>query len=105
MEGLSEVKNKETSAYVGEYHHPLPDGPHAAYNHDSTNDADTLVLGHSAGELFADHYVHVVLRGEVITVIRSFSLLLLVIVIPSHKYCIYTNIHFFKYRNGHDKIF
>lgn len=43
---------------------PLPQSPHAAYNHDSTNDANTLVLGHSAGELFADHYVHVILRGE-----------------------------------------
>ena len=43
---------------------PLPDGPHAAYNHDSTDDADALVFGHSAGELFADHYVHVILRGE-----------------------------------------
>ncbi len=43
---------------------PSPESPHAAYNHDSPNDADTLVLGHSAGELFADHNVYVILKGE-----------------------------------------
>lgn len=41
----------------------LPESPHAAYNHHSTNDANALVLGHSAGELFADHYVHIILFG------------------------------------------
>lgn len=41
----------------------LPEGPHAAYNHNGTNDANALVFGHSAGELFADDYVHVILWG------------------------------------------
>lgn len=54
--------NKENTA-IGSELQPLPGGPHAAYDHDRTNDADALVLGHSAGELFADHYVHVILRG------------------------------------------
>lgn len=39
----------------------LPEGSHAAYNHDGANDANTLVLGHSAGELFADNNVHIIL--------------------------------------------
>lgn len=42
---------------------PVPERSHAAYNHDGTDDADAFVLWHSAGELFADHNVHVVL-GE-----------------------------------------
>lgn len=42
----------------------LPAGPHAAHHHDGTDDANALVLGHGAGELLTDHYVHVILRTE-----------------------------------------
>lgn len=42
---------------------PLPEGPHAAHNHNSADNTDTLVLWDGAGELFADHYVHVILKG------------------------------------------
>lgn len=55
--------NKKNTACTCELQ-PLPQGPHAAYNHDCTDDADTLVLWHGAGELFADHYVYVILRGQ-----------------------------------------
>lgn len=43
---------------------PIPAGPHAAYNHNSTNDANTFVFGYGAGQLFPDYYVHVILRGD-----------------------------------------
>lgn len=43
----------------------LPQGSHAAYNHDGADDADPLVLGHRAGQLLPDHDVHVILQdGE-----------------------------------------
>lgn len=49
---------------------PAPERPHAAYHHDGTDDADTFVLWHSAGELFADHNVHVILGKQ--QVVRPF---------------------------------
>lgn len=47
-----------------------PEPPHAAYHHDGTDDADAFVLWHSAGELFADHNVHVILGEQ--QVVRPF---------------------------------
>lgn len=55
-------QKKNPTNYVSEEQR-VPECAHAAYNHDSTDDADTFVLWHSAGELFADHNVHVIL-GE-----------------------------------------
>ena len=57
--------NMKNAASVNAYEKELsPEGSHATNNHDGTNDTNTLVFGHSAGELFADHNVHVILRGE-----------------------------------------
>lgn len=55
-------QKKNPTNYVSEGQ-PVPECSHAAYNHDSTDDANTFVLWHSARELFADHNVHVIL-GE-----------------------------------------
>lgn len=52
---LSDVRQK---------YNAVPDGSHATNNHYSTNDANALVFGHSAGELLTDDDVHIVLQRQ-----------------------------------------
>lgn len=47
----------------------LPECSYAAHDHDRPDDADPFVLGRRAGELLADHDVHVIL-GEGVALVR-----------------------------------